>query len=100
MERSKELDNYSRKQIMHELFLSIDTKGKPTHEVMGEMSNKHKLNWKIISRIWGQVKQQQQNSFPINVNSKRIGKKLRSEIIFKFKGFEKASNSGSKGYGC
>ena len=51
------------------------------------------MSRKTISRIWVQIKHQQQhNQFPINVNNKRIGKKSRVEIPFddtKFKGHEK-----------
>ena len=66
---------------------------------MGEMSTKYKVSRKTTSRIWSQVKQQQQqNSFPINVNSKRVGKKSRGQIIFddtKFKSLEKAKKKSS-----
>ena len=52
MEKSRELDNYSRKQIMHELLLSVNSKGKPAHAVMGEiMSKKYKVSRKTISMI-------------------------------------------------
>ena len=64
---------------------------------MGVMSKKCNVSMKTISRIWGHIKhQQQQNSFPINVNSKRIGKKSRDKILFddtKFKGLEKAKKT-------
>ena len=97
MKNSRELNNYSRKQIMHELLLFVNNKGKPTHETMGEMSTKYKISKKTISRIWSQVRQQQQqNSFPINVNSKRLGKKSRGQIIVddtKFKSLEKAKKT-------
>ena len=66
------------------------SKGKPTHGVIGDMSKKYNVSRKTISRLWEQIKhQQQQNQFPINVNIKRIGKKSRTEIPFddtKFKG--------------
>ena len=53
MERSRELDNYSRKQIMHELLLFVNNKGKPTHGIIGEISKKYKVSRKTISRMWG-----------------------------------------------
>ena len=97
MERSRKLDNDSRKQIIHELLLSVNSKGKPALGVMGEMSKKYKVSRKTISRSWRQIKQQQQyNAFPIDVNSKSIGKKSRNEIKFddtKFKGLEKAKKT-------
>ena len=99
MEKSRDLDKYSRKHIMHELLLSYNNKGKPAHGIMGEMSTKYKVSRKTILRIWSQVKQQQQqNSFPINVNSKRVGKKSRGQIIFddtKFKRIKKAKKNKS-----
>ena len=52
MEKSIELNNYSRKQIMHELLLSVNTKGKPTHEIMGDMKTKYKVSRKKISKVW------------------------------------------------
>ena len=79
---------------MHELLLPVNNKGKQAHGIMGDMSTKYKVSRKTISRIWSQVKQQQQqNSFPINVNRKRVGKKSRGQIFFddtKFKSLEKA----------
>ena len=67
------------------------------HTGSSDMSKKHNVSRKTISRIWGQIKhQQQQNQFPINFNSKRIGKKSRTEIPFddtKFKGLKKAKKT-------
>ena len=72
-------------------------KGSQHTGVIGDMSKKYSVSRKTISRIWGHIKhQQQQNQFPINVNSKRIGKKSRTEIPFdgtKFKGLEKAKKT-------
>ena len=53
MERSRELDNYRRKQIMHELLLFVNNKGKPAHGIIGEISKKYKVSRKTISRMWG-----------------------------------------------
>ena len=82
---------------MHELLLSVNNKDKSAHGIMGEMSTKYKVSRKIISRIWSQVKQQQQqNSFPINIHNKSVGKKSRGQIIFddtKFKSLEKAKKT-------
>ena len=61
------------------------------------MAKKYGVSRKTTGRIWEQMKdQQQQNQFPINVNSKKKGKKLRTAIPFdetKFKGLEKAKKT-------
>ena len=58
------------------------------------MAKKYGVSRKTTGRIWEQMKdQQQQNQFPINVNSKKKGEKSRTEIPFddtKFKGLKKA----------
>ena len=35
MVKQKELDSYSRNEIMHELLLGVNKKGKPAHGLMG-----------------------------------------------------------------
>ena len=92
MVKTKELDNFSRKQIMHELLLSVNSKGKPAHGVINDMAKKYGVSRKTTGRVWEQTKYQQQNQFPINVNSKKKGKKSRTRIPFddtKFEGLEK-----------
>ena len=57
---------------MHELLLSVNSKGKPTHGVINDMAKKYVVNRKTIGRIWGQMKhQQQKNQLPINANSRK-----------------------------
>ena len=51
MVKTKKLDNFSRKQIMHELLLSVNSKGKPVHGVINDMAKKYGVSRKITGRI-------------------------------------------------
>ena len=37
MVKTKELDNFTRNQIMHELLSSVNSKGKPAHGIINDM---------------------------------------------------------------
>ena len=57
--KQKELDTYIRNEIMHELLIGVNKKGKPAHGLMGEIAKKYDVHWKTVSRIWAKVKTQQ-----------------------------------------
>ena len=56
MVKQKELDTYARNEIMHELLIGVNKKGKPAHGLMGEIIKKYNVHWKTVSRIRAKVK--------------------------------------------
>ena len=51
MVKQKELDSYSRNEIMHDLLLGVNKKGKTAHGLMGDIAKKYGIHWKTVSRI-------------------------------------------------
>ena len=51
MVKTKELDNFTRNQIMHELLSSVNSKRKPAHGVINDMAKKYVVNRITIGRI-------------------------------------------------
>ena len=93
MVKYNELDHPTRNEIMQKMLESLTIKGKPKHGLIGDMTAKHKVSKRTISRIWGRIKEQKANNqTPITVNSRRKDKKSKTPIPFdetKFKGIEK-----------
>ena len=66
MVKLKKLDTYTRNEIMNELLLCVNKKGKPAHRLTGDIAKKYGVHWKTISKIWlpkRQVKRQLQMSW-------------------------------------
>ena len=47
----KELDNFSKTQIMHELLTSLNSKGKPPYGFINEIAKKYDVHRRTIGRI-------------------------------------------------
>ena len=83
MVKEKELDHLNRSQIMHELLLSLNSKGKSAHGVINEIAKKYDVRRRTLGRIWRQIRDQKKNNqVPITVNNKKKGSKGRPSIPF------------------
>ena len=82
---------------MHELLLSLNSKGKPAHGVINEIAKKYDVHRRTVGRIWRQIWDQiKNNQVLITVNNKKKGNKGRPSIPFdekKFKSIEKAKKT-------
>ena len=80
MVNKKELDTYIRNEIMHELLIGLNKKGKESHGKMREIAKKYDVHWKTISRIWAIVKNQQQEGAKLNASSKKFRRNSRKKV--------------------
>ena len=70
MVKQKELDTYTRNEIMHYLLIGVNKKGKPAHGLMGDIAKKYGIYWKAVSRIWAKVKTQQKEGATLDTSKK------------------------------
>ena len=99
MVKQKELNSYSRNEIMHELLLGVNKKGKPAHGLMGDIAKKYGIHWKTVSRIWATVKNQQKEGATLDATRKKFGKITNRIIPFdesKFQALEKSKKTSPK----
>ena len=50
MVKQKELDTYTRNEIMHILLIGVNKKGKLAHGLIGAIAKKYDVHWKTIRR--------------------------------------------------
>ena len=99
MVKKKELDTYTRNEIIHELLIGVNTKEKPSHGIMGEIAKKYYVQWKTICRIWATVKNQQQEGATLDASSKKFSRNSRTTIPFDesiFQTLEKAKKTSQQ----
>ena len=99
MVKQKELDSYSRNEIMHELLRGVNKKGKPAHGLRGDIAKKYDIHWKTVSRIWSTVKNQQKEGATLDATSKKYGRITDTIIPFderRFQALEKSKQTSQK----
>ena len=62
-------DTYTRNEIMHELLIGVNKKGKPAQGLMWEIAKKYDVHWKTVSRIWAKVKTQKKEGATLDASN-------------------------------
>ena len=99
MVKQKELNSYSRNEIMHELLLGVNKKGKPAHGLMGDIAKKYGIHWKTVSRIWATVKNQQKEGAILDATGKKFDRITNTITPFdesRFQALEKSKKTSQK----
>ena len=63
MGKKKDVDNFTKTQIMHDLLTSANSNGKLQHGFINEIAKKYDLHRRTIGRIWRQIRDQKKTQF-------------------------------------